>query len=43
MKRKINPLEFLEKPKGKQDRAQSFSEDAKGDGEPSTAFLYEPI
>jgi hypothetical protein len=43
MKRKINPLEFPEKPKGKRGRAQSFGEDAKGDGEPSNAFLSEPI
>ena len=34
---------FLEKPNGKRGRAQSFGEDAKGDGEPSNAFLSEPI
>jgi hypothetical protein len=36
-------FKFLEKPNGKRDRVQSFGEDAKGDGEPSNAFLSEPM
>jgi hypothetical protein len=42
-KKKRSFLNFLEEPNGKRGRAQSFGEDAKGDGEPSNAFLSEPI
>jgi hypothetical protein len=41
-KKKGHFLKFLEKPNDKLDRVQSFGEDAKGDGEPSNAFLSEP-
>jgi hypothetical protein len=40
---KISNFGFLEKPNYNREWAQSFGEDAKGDGEPSNAFLSEPI
>jgi hypothetical protein len=42
-KKKGHFFKFHENPNNKRDRAQSFGEDAKGDGEPSNAFLSEPM